>query len=105
MQALSALNRHPGAQVLATFKDAIENDSDVQVKRARSALCNPCRTEKASAVDPTARGTRDNEVRKQAMSSLGQSRMAGDQLLRRGLKEVSGPLGTGQEPVLSTGAH
>jgi HEAT repeat protein len=61
--------------VLATFKDAIENDSDVRVKRrAVSALQSMPDGEGIPLLIQLARATRDNEVRKQAMSSLGQSR-------------------------------
>src|ERR1035441_6078710 len=73
--ALSALNRHSGAKVLGTFQDAIENDPDLQVKRrAVGALQSMPDGEGIPLLIQLAKATRDNEVRKQAMTSLGQSR-------------------------------
>ena len=72
MQALSALNRHSGAKVLATFKDAIENDPDVQVKRrAVNCLQSMPDGEGIPLLIQLAKTTQNDEVRKQAMSSLG----------------------------------
>ena len=75
MQALSALHRHSGANVLATFKDAIENDQDIQVKRrAVSALQSMPDGEGVPLLIQLAKTTQNAEVRKQAMSTLGNSR-------------------------------
>jgi HEAT repeat protein len=60
--------------VLNTFKEAIESDPDVQVKRrAVSALQSMPDGEGIPLLIQLAKATHDNDVRKQAMNSLGQS--------------------------------
>ena len=59
---------------MATFKEAIENDPDISVKRrAVSALQNMPDGEGVPLLIQLVKTTKDGEVRKQAMSSLGQS--------------------------------
>lgn len=74
MAALSALNRRGGPKVLDTYKDAIENDPDVSVKRrAVNSLQNMPDGEGIPLLIQVAKTTKDNEIRKSAMSSLGNS--------------------------------
>ena len=75
MQALSSLNRKSGANVVNTFKEAIESDPDPQVKRrAVGALQNMQDGEGIPLLIQLVKTTKDAEVRKQAMNSLQQSR-------------------------------
>ena len=75
MQALSALHQHSGAKVLGTLQAAIESDPDSQVKRrAVGALGAMPDGEGVPLLIQLAKATHDSEVRKQAMSSLEQSR-------------------------------
>ena len=61
--------------MLNTLKEAIESDPDMQVKRrAVSCLHSMPDGEGIPLLIQLARATSDAEVRKQAMSSLGQSR-------------------------------
>jgi len=72
--AVGALNRHSGAKVLNAFKYVIDNDPDSNTRRrAISGLHQMPDGEGIPLLIQLAKTTKDNEVRKQTMSLLGQS--------------------------------
>ena len=74
-QALSTLSRQAGMKAAGPIQQAIENDPERDVKRrAVSALQHMPNGEGIPLLIQLARTSRNAEVRKQAMSSLGQSR-------------------------------
>jgi HEAT repeat protein len=72
---LSSLSRQAGQKALAPIQQAIDSDPEREVKRrAVSALQQMPNGEGIPMLIQVARNSKDADVRKQAMNSLGQSR-------------------------------
>ena len=74
-QALTSLSREAGAKAVGPIRQAIDSDPERDVKRrAVSALQQMPNGEGIPLLIEIAKTSRDPDVRKQAMNSLGQSK-------------------------------